>query len=396
MTDREIEMAYKKLMTSETPDLWERIDSQLEAREVKDMKTSFWTKVKKALFGGGTFRTAISVCLVCIIFIGAVRQIGGITGGLRMGSMAKDSAADMASPNELTEAAAERGEADYGAGYSNMNGAMEQKSMSAETGASAEDMEVSEDMLTDEAAAGTDAETANTTDRKLIRNIYMDVETLDFDHLVSDLQRQTEELGGYVEYSNIGGTSYYYENNRYAELSLRIPKDKTDEFLNQVGEAANVTSKSENVQDVTLTYVDLESHVKALKTEEEQLLNILSKAETVEDIMSIQSRLSEVRYQLESYASQLKTYDNQVDYDTVTIYISEVTKETPTEELSIWDQMKEGFADSVIGIGEGFKDMCIWIVANIPYFVILFVVVLAITAIVKKVRKRKKDKSNEH
>lgn len=394
MTDREIDKAYKELMTLQAPDLWERIDSQLEAKEVRDMKESLWTRIRRTLFGGGTVRTAVSVCVICIICIGAVHQIGG--SWFRMGASGGSSKNSSAVTAEMA-AAGEGSSSDYGMMYSSQNGSGVREYATAETGAASEnkgenmDAAAAEaaDIVTDETAAETDADASETTQRKLIRNIYIDAETMDFDNLVNDLQRQTDELGGYVEYSSISGRSYYYDNTRYAELSLRIPKDKTDEFLNQVGEAANITSKSENVQDVTLTYVDLESHVKALRTEEEQLMNILAQAETVEDIMSIQSRLSEVRYQLESYASQLNTYDNQVEYDTVTIYISEVTKETPTEDLSVWDKMKEGFADSVLGIGEGFTDLCIWFVANIPYFVILFVVVLAIIAIVKRKRGKK-------
>ena len=61
------------------------------------------------------------------------------------------------------------------------------------------------------------------------------------------------------------------------------------------------------------------------------ILELLEKAGTVEDIITIEGRLSEVRYQLEAYASQLRTFDNQVDYSTVHINISEVERETKVE-----------------------------------------------------------------
>ena len=144
---------------------------------------------------------------------------------------------------------------------------------------------------------------------------------------------------------------------------------------------ANVTSKSENVEDVTLTYTDLKSHVEALQAEQEQLMKLMEQAKTVEDTMSIQSRLTDVRYELESYMSQLKVYDNQVDYDTVNISIQEVKNETPTGELSIGQKMLNGLENSLRAIAESAKNLCIWFVASIPYFVILFAVIFALDLI---------------
>lgn len=231
------------------------------------------------------------------------------------------------------------------------------------------------------------AETENS--RKLIRTFNLDAETTDFDNLVAQLQQETQNLGGYVESSYVNGNSYYTENSRYASLTLRIPKDKTNDFLGTVGEMANVTSKSENVEDVTLTYTDLKSHVEALQAEQEQLMKLMEQAKTVEDTMSIQSRLTDVRYELESYMSQLKVYDNQVDYDTVNISIQEVKNETPTGELSIGQKMLNGLENSLRAIAESAKNLCIWFVASIPYFVILFAVIFAVVSIIKKIRKKK-------
>ena len=87
--------------------------------------------------------------------------------------------------------------------------------------------------------------------------------------------------------------------------------------------------------------------------------------------------------------SQLKVYDNQVDYDTVNISIQEVKNETPTGELSIGQKMLNGLENSLRAIVERAKNLCIWFVAGIPYFVILFVVIFAVVSIIKKIRKKK-------
>lgn len=235
-------------------------------------------------------------------------------------------------------------------------------------------------------------ETATTTDRKLIKTVNMDVETREYDKLLSAVENKVTELGGYIESLDAynGSTYYSYRSTRNANLTIRIPKDRLEEFQNTVSELGNVTSRSENVQDVTLTYVDLQSHRDALRTEQERLLQLLEQAESVEDIITIEQRLSDVRYQLESMESQLRSYDNRVDYSTVYLYIDEVEVYTPVEEETVWERISTGFVDSLKNIGEGLKEAAIWFVIHIPYLVIWAIVIAVIVLILKKIKKRTK------
>ena len=235
-------------------------------------------------------------------------------------------------------------------------------------------------------------ETATTADRKLIKTVNMDVETREYDKLLSAVENKVTELGGYIESLDAynGSTYYSYRSTRNANLTIRIPKDRLEEFQNTVSELGNVTSRSENVQDVTLTYVDLQSHRDALRTEQERLLQLLEQAESVEDIITIEQRLSDVRYQLESMESQLRSYDNRVDYSTVYLYIDEVEVYTPVEEEAVWERISTGFVDSLKNIGEGLKEAAIWFVIHIPYLVIWAIVIAVIVLILKKIKKRTK------
>lgn len=229
-------------------------------------------------------------------------------------------------------------------------------------------------------------------DRKLIKTVNMDVETREYDKLLSAVENKVTELGGYIESLDAynGSTYYSYRSTRNANLTIRIPKDRLEEFQNTVSELGNVTSRSENVQDVTLTYVDLQSHRDALRTEQERLLQLLEQAESVEDIITIEQRLSDVRYQLESMESQLRSYDNRVDYSTVYLYIDEVEVYTPVEEETVWERISTGFVDSLKNIGEGLKEAAIWFVIHIPYLVIWAIVIAVIVLILKKIKKRTK------
>lgn len=257
-----------------------------------------------------------------------------------------------------------------------------------ETAEAAAEEPVSEETYVQE-GGGQDAAAAPQTSRKLIKTVNINAETEDFDALVPNLQKQVETLGGYIESISVYDVgSYYLEEQevkqRCANLTARVPKEKLDGFLSQVGEQTNVTSRSENVEDVTLQYVDLESHKKALLTEQERLLTLMEQAENVEDIIAIEGRLSEVRYQLESMESQLRTYDNQIDYSTVYLSIEEVRKYSPPQTATVWQRIENGFMKSLSDIGFGIRDFAIGFVVDIPY-IVLWIVLIAVAVLIVRI-----------
>lgn len=239
--------------------------------------------------------------------------------------------------------------------------------------------------------------------RKLITTMNISAETEHFDMLMSNLEKQISELGGYIENSEQwnGSLDYYGNriNDRNASLTVRIPAEKLDSFLAMMEENSNITNKSRRVEDVTLAYVDLESHKKALLTEEERLLELLEKAETVEDLITIEDKLANVRYQLESMESQLRTYDNKINYSTVYLNVQEVTRLTPVEEPTTWSRIKNGFSENLYNLGEDIKDFLIGIVINIPY-IVLWIILLGIGAfigflVVKHDKKKNKKRRSQ-
>lgn len=244
--------------------------------------------------------------------------------------------------------------------------------------------------------SGMDAEMLDesASNRKLIRNVSMDVETEQFDALIGQIEEKTKALGGYIEDSyTYNGRSYRSNDTKNANLTIRIPSVKLDEFLSAVSEQSNVTSKNETVTDVTLQYVDLESHKKALEAEQERLLEMIEQAETVEDMITIESRLSEVRYQLESQESQLRTFDNQIQYSTVYLTIAEVEKYTPVAERTFFEKISDGFTDNLAGVAEDLVNFVIWFISSLPYLVVWGIIIaIAVKLIGKGIRDKKERK----
>ena len=243
-------------------------------------------------------------------------------------------------------------------------------------------------------------ENGQNSSRKLIRNVSMNIETKGFDELLQHLEQRTKDLGGYIEssYSYYGSRYSGQGKNRSASMRIRIPAAKLDEYINDVSGIANVISRNENVSDVTLSYVDMESHRNALRAEESQLMVMMEKAETIEDLITIESRLSDIRYQIESMESQLRTYDNLVDYATLQLEVTEVEDLTPVVEQSAWEKMGSGFMNSLSSIGRGLKNFGIGFVMNLPYIllwgVIILVCFLVIRSIVRKQSKKNRQRQS--
>lgn len=257
---------------------------------------------------------------------------------------------------------------------------------------SVDSAEVTDDVAEDGAATPQ----VEDTSRKLIKNVNLSVETETFEELLATITEKTESFSGYIEESyTYNGSNYYGRGTRNASMTVRIPAQHLDAFLSSVSEVSNVISRNDSVSDVTLQYVDMESHKKALTAEQDRLLELLEQAESVEDIITIESRLSDVRYQIESMESQLRTLQNQVSYSTVYLDIQEVEKLTPVEEQTRGEMIREGFVDSLYGVGNGLLDFGTAVIIDLPYLVVWAAVILLVILIIRLLRKHRKNKKQK-
>ena len=184
--------------------------------------------------------------------------------------------------------------------------------------------------------------------RKWVITMSLTAETENLTDAMGLLAEKIQESGGYVESQSISGTAVNSGRSPSAYITVRIPAEQLDSFVEDVSGMTNVVSSSRYVEDITLRYTDTEGRVKALKTEEARLLELMEQAETMSDLLEIEERLTEVRYQLENYTSTLRLYDNQVDYATLDLTLREVEKFTPPEKQGFWQKVTSGLADSIV------------------------------------------------
>lgn len=219
--------------------------------------------------------------------------------------------------------------------------------------------------------------------RKLIRTVNLNVETNDFDSVTATVPTRVNALGGYIESSSVDGSTTY--SGRSADYTIRIPAAKADGFIATIGDSSNITHQTESMEDVTLKYVDIKSRKGSLQVEYDRLEELLKEADDIEELIYIENRLSEVRYEIESIEAQLRSYDNLVDYTTIYLYVSEVVEYTEPEPVdnSVGARISRGLKEAFENIGEFLGNLLVFIVVALPYLAVIAVIVLIVFLIVK-------------
>ena len=227
------------------------------------------------------------------------------------------------------------------------------------------------------------------TEQKLIKTVNMSAETTEFYTLVADVRAKAESAGGYVESSDVGG-NYGGDTTRYAYLVLRIPAEKLDDFVGGVKDASNVRTFSESTEDITLQYTDMDTHIKALREELDALFSMMEQATSMKDILSIQSQITDVRYEIESYESQLRVYDNQVTYSTIYLDLYEVNRESSTAGTTFGERVKAKFNDNLYQMGQGFQNFMVGLLGGLPILIPIAVICIVVIVVLRKFWKKRK------
>ena len=240
--------------------------------------------------------------------------------------------------------------------------------------------------------------------QKIITTLDIYAQTENMDPLLEQINAKIAQLGGYMEAQEIYNGSTYDSGYRYrnAYLTIRVPADQLENFVALVKENANVVRQNTSTENVTLTYVGVQSRITALETEQARLLELLAKAENMEDLLLIEARLTEVQTELEEYTSQMRVLDNKIDYSTIYLDLEEVKEYTPVDEEpeTVWERIVSGLGKNLKDIGEGFVDFFVWLIVAAPYLLIIggigLAVFLIIRGSVRRKRKRRAQQKNEN
>lgn len=238
---------------------------------------------------------------------------------------------------------------------------------------------------------------------KIIYSADATVETTEFDSTLAQVAEMVDSFNGWIESSSVNGANYYNTargnvSSRSAHYTLRIPSSRFEELMSSLSKLGNVPYTYTYTENVTTQYYDTQARLTAYQTQETRLLEMMELAESVEDVITIEEKLTELRYQIEALQSRLNNWDREVSYSTVNLSIDEVQVYTP-ESMSkarlsyperLWNALKSGLES----IGLFFSDLLLWLVEALPSLVVLGAVIYAAVKLIKRSRAKRKAKKD--
>lgn len=228
---------------------------------------------------------------------------------------------------------------------------------------------------------------------KLIWFADVTMETLDFEPLIAEIEKTVAQYQGYVESSSVSGGNRLTggRDRHYADYTIRVPSQQLNGFLNQMGTLGNITYQNLRSENITLEYADNEARKMTLELEEKKLMELLEQATDLADIIQLESRLSEIHYQLDALSSTLRKYDDLVDYSTVYLTVNEVQKITETP-LTLGQRISTGFSDSLYELKILGENLLVFLIARSPILLLVAVIAGLIVLLLKRLNKRNKEK----
>ena len=231
------------------------------------------------------------------------------------------------------------------------------------------------------------------SDRKIVKTVDLSLECYDYTATASSVTDAADAVGGYVESCEEYGTSMLSSDSRvgrHGRYTVRVPADKLDEFTAAIsGGDVNVLSRSESTEDITDSYYDTESRISSLRTQLERLEQLLGEASDVSTMLDIESRLAEVRYELESYQSTMQRYEKRIAYSTVNISITEVRVYSEQSEDSFAQRIGKAFVSSWADFVDGLGNFAVGLVYVFPVLLLLAVIAVIVVLIVRSARRRR-------
>lgn len=224
---------------------------------------------------------------------------------------------------------------------------------------------------------------------KVITTIDLQFETTEFDESNEELNKIIEKHQGYVEYSNISFSSRNYRNGDYV---IRVPKRNVQNFKTDLNTVGNKTRESLNKQDVTKQYTDTESRLRVLEVKEKRILALMEKATKIEDIIALETQLSEIIYEKEKLQSSLMDLDDKVDFSTINLYIQEVEKitSTTTPHTTFGAKIIDAINNSIYFFKNTLQRLIVFLIYLLPFVVMLVIIGFPIYKFMVKYKKNKK------
>jgi hypothetical protein len=199
-------------------------------------------------------------------------------------------------------------------------------------------------------------------DRKIIRNAQLGIEAEKPEEIQQRITDIAQSKGGFVVASQQSSSDLRVSLRDVVEMSVRVSADKFTETLNEIKAGpGRILSETIKGEDVTEEFIDIDARLRAKKALEQQFMEIMKRASTVEDALNVQRELSDVRGEIEQIEGRRRFIENQASLSTITIKIQAPTV-FAAETAGFGDRLSESF-------GRGFEVALNFILGLVTFLV---------------------------
>lgn len=241
------------------------------------------------------------------------------------------------------------------------------------------EMQFEEDGSFEDSVESLDEQSGLDLGEKIIENASLSYETSRFKEASDFINQQLEVFEAVLESSSKGQSSSSYGFvGEYISMTIRLPNEDLHSFITELNNYEDLYLQNEDINrvDVTKEFRDNETRISVIKEEEEALRNMLQEQGTLEEILLIRTRLSEVISEREIYENENKYYDDQSDFSTIYLYVQEADRANPRNLGNFWDRIRAAVVDSFYRFVSVVQNLIISFVYFIPYLIIVFTILL--------------------
>lgn len=226
---------------------------------------------------------------------------------------------------------------------------------------------------------------AETKEEKLVYTCDLTIETTGYKETMEEVEKQIKAHAGIIESQNESDndSGWYMDGHTktygtmQCTIVVKIPSKNYQAFLKSLEGNGKMTHKSMQVDNITRTYYDTRATIEALEIQEKRLMKMMEEAKTIDDMITVEKRLTEVQTQLNQYKTQLSYMDTQVAYSTVTMTIEEVLEYKNSPEGKKTNTFLQRLHNTLEETVENFRDfmegLLFFLIRISPYLVVILI-----------------------
>jgi hypothetical protein len=202
--------------------------------------------------------------------------------------------------------------------------------------------------------------------RQVIRNGSIGLRVDDVEKSEKQISAMVAKGGGYVETTSstdLGGS------NPSIDMTVRVPSTGFEDSMATLAALGHVTAKTVDAKDVTSEIVDLGARIKTLAAKEETFREMLKASRNINDVMSLQDRLTEVRTEIERMDAQRKSLSELASLSTIKIHLAQgATVPVASADPNWFGQSLGSATTSFMGALQGVVGVLTWAVVFSPFW----------------------------